>query len=770
MASGTSQGSSHSQQDELGLSAQSQPFSYDDGIVRLFVMATLFWGLAATAGGLLVGILLVAPEIFEANDRLGFGRMRPVHTNLGVFAFVGNALFAAVYYSTQRLCKAGMWSRALSWLHFLSWQGIIVAGSVTLPMGITQGKEFAEWEWPIDLAIAVSWIGFFGVNFFMTLAHRRERHLYISLWFYIATIVVVSVAHVLNSLVLPMGLGKSLPLYAGVQDAIVQWFYGQNMIAFFMTMPFLGLMYYFIPKATSRPIHSYKLAIVHFWALVLLYVWLGPHHLHYTAAPQWITTIATIAGLLLWLPMWAGLLNGWMTLRGGAKETDGQSNAVTLKFFTVGLVSYAWLAIEGPMLSLQSASACAQYTDWGIASIHVIALGWCGMMTFGMIYWLLPRLFQTQLWSCKAVSFHYGLSVLGILLSVVPIYLAGFAQSAMWFSMDDVGNLTSLEFADSIAAVKWMWHLRLLGGVFFIAGMVLMAVNTAMTWARRPKSYKVLVHQPPTYQVSEVRPGGASELDDVPVLQAAKKLDVFSRLDWHRGWERATGNFVRVILAVVAIAGVFQLVPVFLIRGSVPIVDTVKSYTPLELAGRDIYVAEGCFNCHSQMIRPLVAETSRYGEFSAADEFAFDRPFQWGSRRIGPDLAREGGKNSSSWHWFHLDNPRGEQGDKNSVMPSFVHLLDRELNFSSIPQRVETAHRLGAPYTKAELQKSVSMARRQAEEIAAEIVAGGGPIRRGGLMTYDSQAVALIAYLQRLGTDRFATPEPQSAEQEKEEN
>ena len=754
----------------------SDSFVYDDRIVRMFIAATLFWGIVATTVGVLVGLVLIAPKMFDGNEAFGFGRLRPVHTNLALFAFVGNAFFAAIYFSVQRLCKSRMASDLLSQLHFWSWQAVVAAGSITLPMGMTQGKEFAEWEWPIDLAFALSWIGFFAVNFFMTLSRRREKYLYVSLWFYSASVVVVGVIHVLNSLVMPLELGKSYSLLAGVQDAMLQWFYGHNLLAFFMIMPMLGLMYYFLPKITGRRVYSYKLAIIHFWSLALLYVWMGPHHLNYSAAPGWVTTTAMIAGLLLWAPSWLGFINGWKTLTGPA-TSESTPDPVAKKFMLVALLCYGWIVLESTALSLKGIDAFAQYTDWDIATIHVAGLGWCGMLAFAGIYWMIPRLYQTQWASQSAVTLHYWLSLSGLLLFVIPLYYAGVTESRMWNGLDSVGNLEHLDFIDSVAAAKSMWHTRMLGGLLYTLGLVVAGINLSLTWLKRPKSVHQRVHMAPKYEVDGPTPDTESPLAHAPMLEAAKKLDVLSRLNWHRRWESITGRFAGAGLLALGAAAIFQLLPVVLVRGSVPSISTVKPYTPLELLGRDIYVAEGCFNCHSQTVRPLVAETQRYGDFSLEDEFFYDRPFQWGSRRIGPDLAREGGKLTSSWHWYHLDNPRDkDRGEPESVMPSFTHLLDEPIDFESIPPRVELAHRMGAPY-EIELTESIAMAKRQAEEVAADIVGGGGPVRRGKLMVFDSQAVALIAYLQRLGTDRFATPdapavetsEPQPETQEEDE-
>jgi len=395
---------------KVPLGLRMEKFSYDDKIVRAFTLMTLVWALVAFLAGLLVGFELVLPSaVAYAHEhgigwlersltwitlvpQLSFGRLRPLHTNAAIFAFAGNAIFAGIYYSTQRLCKARMWSDKLSWAHFFGWQAIIVCAALTLPFGITQGKEYAELEWPIDLLIAVVWLGFFGTNYFMTLVKRRERHIYVALWFYIATIVAVTVLHVFNNLVIPLNLFKSYSVYAGVQDAFMQWWYGHNAVAFFLTTPFLGMMYYFVPKAAQRPVYSYRLSIVHFWSLVFIYIWAGPHHLHYTALPEWASTLGMIFSLMLWMPSWGGMINGLMTLRGAWHKVASDP---VLKFFVIAITFYGMATFEGPMLSIKSVNSLSHYTDWTIAHVHSGALGWNGFMAFGMIYWLLPRLFLT---------------------------------------------------------------------------------------------------------------------------------------------------------------------------------------------------------------------------------------------------------------------------------------------------------------------------------------------------------------------------------------
>jgi cytochrome c oxidase cbb3-type subunit I/II len=735
-----------------GRTAGLEEFRYDDAIVRMFATATLVWGAVATLVGVFIATQLVVPALSFGLDVTTFGRLRPLHTNAAIFAFAGNAIFAAVYYSTQRLCKARMWNDVLSRLHFWGWQAIIVSAVVTLPLGITQSKEYAELEWPIDLAIAVVWLGFFGTNFLMTLVKRRERHLYVALWFYVATIVAVTVLHVFNNLVVPTGLFKSYPIYAGVQDAFMQWWYGHNAVAFFLTTPFLGLMYYFLPKAAERPVFSYKLSILHFWSLVFIYIWAGPHHLHYTALPEWASTLGMLFSVMLWMPSWGGMINGLLTLRGAWRKVTSDP---VLKFFVVGLTFYGMATFEGPMLSVKSVNGLSHYTDWTIAHVHAGALGWNGFMTFGMLYWMLPRIFQTKLWSKKLAEWHFWVGTLGILLYIVPIYVAGLTQGLMWRAITPTGQLAYPDFVETVRALEPLYWARVLGGLLYVGGIGLMAVNYVLTWRTRPAVYEEPVYLAPPLSKNYVDPAAPkSDLEDAGVLEWGKKLDVWTKLAWHRKWERLPVRFTVYTTVAVVAASLFEIIPTFLIRSNVPTIAGVKPYTPLELAGRDLYVAEGCYNCHSQMIRPIMAETKRYGEYSKPGEFVYDHPFQWGSRRIGPDMAREGGKQSHLWHLMHLLDPRNTT--PGSIMPSYPHLVENDLNFKTIPARVKAANYLGAPYER-ELTDSVAMAKEQASKIAADIVKQGG---QPGLE--QKQVVAMIAYLQRLGTDLYR-PAPAAA-------
>ncbi len=721
-------------------------FEYDDAVVRKFLFATIAWGLVATLVGLWLALMLVMPDLGLGLAPLSFGRLRPLHTNAAIFAFAGNAIFAAIYYSSQRLLKARLFSDKLSAFHFWGWQAIIVAAALTLPFGITQSKEYAELEWPIDIAIAVVWVAF-AINFFGMIAKRRERHIYVAIWFYIATIVTVAILHIFNNLVVPVGLFKSYPVYAGVQDAFMQWWYGHNAVAFFLTTPFLGLMYYFLPKAANRPVFSYRLSILHFWSIVFIYIWAGPHHLHYTALPEWASTLGMLFSLMLWMPSWGGMINGLLTLRGAWQRV---SEDVVLKFFVVGITFYGMSTFEGPMLSIKSVNALSHYTDWTIAHVHGGALGWNGFMTFGMLYWLAPRLFRTNLWSKKLAELHFWIGTLGILLYIVAIYAAGVTQGLMWRAFDSTGRLAYPDFVETVTRILPMYWVRALGGLLYVSGVVMAFVNLVMTWRARPAEYTPEVQEAPALGPYEGAPPAVSIPRHATMLETGYQLRYFAEAAWHRFWERRPLRFTLWVIAAVVVASLFEIIPTFLVRSNVPSIAAVKPYTPLELVGRDIYVAEGCYNCHSQMVRPIRAETERYGEYSKPGEFVYDHPFQWGSRRIGPDLHRVGGKYPHLWHVRHMEDPRSTTPQ--SIMPKYPWLLADNLDFSTVQPRVDAMAMLGVPYGEA-VTSAERMAREQARAIAAEIRAQGGP---GGLE--GKQIVALVAYLQRLGTDIRKTP------------
>ncbi|MFI4881604.1 MAG: cytochrome-c oxidase, cbb3-type subunit II, partial [Phycisphaerales bacterium JB064] len=524
---------------------------------------------------------------------------------------------------------------------------------------------------------------------------------------------------------------------------------GHNAVAFFLTTPFLGLMYYFLPKAANRPVFSYKLSIVHFWSLVFIYIWAGPHHLHYTSLPEWASSLGMLFSLMLWMPSWGGGINGLLTLRGAWSKVTTDP---VLKFFVVGITFYMMSTFEGPMLSVKTVNSLSHYTDWTIAHVHSGTLGWNGFMIFGMAYWLAPRIFQTKgLFSVKLATAHFWISTIGIALYVLSMYAAGVTQGLMWRAFDSSGQLMFGEFIETVTRLEWLYWIRGIGGVMYLSGMVLGVFNLFQTWRMRPDEYEVVVHEAaPLAPLKDTFTPAHSRLTaNVGVGHAT---DRWLQGNWHRRLEARPVRFTIWVLIAVSVASLFEIIPTFLIKSNVPTIATVEPYTPLELAGRDIYIAEGCYNCHSQMIRPIFAEVKRYGEYSKPGEFVYDRPFQWGSRRIGPDLAREGGRQSSYWHYEHFKDP--PTVITGSIMPSYAHLIEQDLNFQGIQARVGAMAMLGVPYGEA-VKNAPEMAREQARQVSADISAQA---QDPTLDLSEKKIVALIAYMQRLGTDISKTP------------
>jgi len=705
-----------------------EKFQYDNKIVRNFAFATIIWGVVGMLVGLWIALLMVFPQwniggigVGKETVGLTFGRLRPLHTNAVIFAFVGNGIFMGYYYSLQRLLKARMASDMLSKIHFWGWQLIIVAAALTLPLGMTSGKEYAELEWPIDIAITIIWV-VFGWNMFATILKRRERHLYVAIWFYIATFVTVAVLHIVNSFELPVSIFQSYSWYAGVQDALVQWWYGHNAVAFFLTTPYLGLMYYYMPKAANRPVFSYKLSIIHFWALIFLYIWAGPHHLLYTALPNWAQSLGIVFSFTLIFPSWGGMINGLLTLRGA---WDKVREDVILKFMVVAVTAYGMATFEGPMLSLKTVNAISHFTDWTIAHVHVGGLGWNGMLTFGILYWLMPRIFKTELFSKRLANFHFWIATLGIIFYAVPMYWAGFQQASMWKQFTDSGQL-KYQFIETVTYMKPFYAIRSFGGFLFLVGAIVMMYNLFMT----AKKGKLL----------------ANEDAEAPALQ--KIFSQHAGEHWHRKIERRPVPFLIATLIVILIGGIIELVPTFLIKSNVPTISSVKPYTPLELQGRDIYRREGCYTCHSQMVRPFRSETERYGEYSKAGEFVYDHPFQWGSKRTGPDLAREGTlnlKKTDSWHFNHMDDPQAIS--PGSIMPAYSFMLDQELDTASTPSKIKAMRTMGVPYAKGYEYTANKDLVNQAAKIQGNLLKDSIRVKP------NAEILAIIAYLQRLGTD-----------------
>lgn len=699
-----------------------EQFSYDNKIVRDFAVASAFWGVIGMLVGLYAAFELIYPSwnLSEYVSWLTFGRIRPLHTNAVIFAFVGNGIFMGVYYSLQRLLKTRMWSDKLSKVNFWGWQAIIVAAAFSLPLGFTSSKEYAELEWPIDIGIALIWTAF-GINLMMTIMKRRERHLYVAIWFYIATWVTITVLHVVNNIEVPVHFMKSYSAFAGVQDALVQWWYGHNAVAFFLTTPYLGLMYYFLPKAANRPVYSYKLSIIHFWALIFIYIWAGPHHLLYTSLPDWAQSLGVVFSLMLIAPSWGGMLNGLLTLRGA---WDRVRTDPVLKMMVVAVTAYGMATFEGPMLSIKSVNAISHYTDWTIAHVHVGTLGWNGMLTFGIFYWLFPRLYDTKLYSTKLANVHFWLATLGLLFYTVPLYWAGWTQSLMWQEFTPEGFLKYGNFLETVTQILPMYAMRAVGGTIYVTGVFIMCWNLYKT----AKS-GVLIE---------------NEAAEAPPLETYVP---HKGEHWHRWIERRPIQLLIGSTIAILIGGAVEMFPMMLVEDNVPKIASVTPYTPLELEGRDIYIREGCVGCHSQMIRPFRSETERYGEYSKSGEFIYDRPFLWGSKRTGPDLHRVGGKYPHSWHYNHMYDPTTMS--PGSIMPAYPAMIEDDLNTDYTAAKIKTLRYLNTPYEEGLEDRVHEVMAVQAKEIADGLRKDG--IKQERLE--EKEIVALIAYLQRLGTD-----------------
>jgi cytochrome c oxidase cbb3-type subunit I/II len=712
------------------MTAELETFKYDDAIVRKFLLATVLWGVVGMLVGLIIAIQLAFPAFNFDLPWLTFGRLRPLHTNAVIFAFAGNTIFAGIYYSLQRLSKARMWNDILSNVHFWGWQLIIVSAAVTLPFGITASKEYAELEWPIDIAITLIWV-VFALNLFGTIFTRREKHIYVAIWFYIATVLTVAMLHIVNSLALPVSFLKSYSAFAGVQDALVQWWYGHNAVAFFLTTPFLGLMYYFLPKAVDRPVYSYRLSIIHFWSLVFLYIWAGPHHLLNTSLPDWAQTVGVVFSVMLIAPSWGGMINGLLTLRGAWDRV--RSDAI-LKFFVVGITFYGMSTFEGPMMSIRAINALTHYTDYTIGHVHSGALGWNGFIAFGMIYYLLPKLWKVEVYSKKLMMTHFWTATIGIVLYVTSMWVAGITQGLMWRGFTDKGLLLYPDFVETVTRLIPFYWIRVLGGALYLTGMLVMVYNVWKTIAHSKAVNADL--SDPQYRAAPLR--------------AAKPS---SNTAMHHKLEGMPALFAILVLVSVLIGGLVEIIPMVASKGNIPTISSVHPYTALEQEGRDIYVREGCYNCHSQMIRPFKEEVVRYGQPSQSGEFIYDRPFQFGSKRTGPDLHRVGGKYIHFWHYRHMKDP--SEVVRGSIMPRYPWLYENDLDTGLTSKKLQVLKTLGAPYSDAEVSNAKADLEAQALKITSELKTQGADMPVG---SESKEIIAMIAYLQRLGTDMKNVP------------
>jgi cytochrome c oxidase cbb3-type subunit I/II len=710
-----------------------ETFSYDDATVRKFVLATLLWGVVGMLVGVIIATQLAIPDLFSGIPFLSYGRLRPLHTNAVIFAFAGNTIFAGIYYSLQRLCKARMFNDTLSKIHFWGWQLIIVSAALTLPFGITVSKEYAELEWPIDLAITLVWV-VFAINLFGTIFTRREKHIYVAIWFYIATVVTVAMLHIVNSLAVPVSIFKSYSVFAGVQDALVQWWYGHNAVAFFLTTPFLGLMYYFMPKAAGRPVYSYRLSIIHFWSLVFLYIWAGPHHLLNTSLPDWAQTMGMVFSVMLIAPSWGGMINGLLTLRGA---WDRVRTDPIIKFMVVGITFYGMSTFEGPMMSIRIVNKLSHYTDWTIGHVHSGALGWNGFIAFSMIYYLIPKLWKVDVWSKRLMMAHFWMGTIGIVLYMTSMWAAGVTQGLMWRAVTPEGLLKYPEFIETVTKLKPFYWIRIFGGALYLSGLLVMVFNVMKSLAASKAAGTDL--SDPTYKAAPLA-----------------KVDVEKKVHpnpLHHLLEGKPLLFTVLTLVAVTIGGIAELVPLAAIRTNIPTIMSVKPYSILELEGRDIYIREGCYTCHSQMIRPFKDEVIRYGAASQSGEFVYDHPFQFGSKRTGPDLHRVGGKYNHFWHYRHMMEPTSTT--PGSIMPSYPWLYEKDLDISLSVKKIAAMRTLGVPYSDSDEMGAVEALKAQANQITSELYSQGVTQTPG---LENKEIVALIGYLQRLGTDLKKEP------------
>ncbi len=688
--------------------------AYDDDVVRKFALATMVWAGVAMLVGILAALQLAYWPLNGGIPWMTFGRIRPLHTNAAIFAFAGNAIFAGIYHSTQRLLRTRMFSHALSRVHFWGWQFIILCAVVTLPLGFTQGKEYAELEWPIDILVTLVWV-IFAINFFGTLARRREKHMYVAIWFYIATIVTVAVLYVVNAAAIPVSFFKSYTVWAGTQDALIQWWYGHNAVAFFLTTPFLGLMYYYIPKVVNAPIYSYRLSIIHFWALVFIYIWAGPHHLLYTSLPDWLQNLGVVFSVMLWAPSWGGMINGLMTFKGRFGLVRSEP---IWKFFIAALTFYGMATFEGPLLSIKSVSALGHYTDWIIGHVHGAALGWNGFLIFGMLYYIVPLLWNTKLYSKKLAEQHFWLGLTGIVLYYVSMVVAGITQGTMWKATGADGQLVYPEFIETVTRIIPLYWVRALGGILYLSGFLVMVYNITKT---------IQSNKEPLFDTP------ISNLTNDNVKDGKPRL-----------LEGYATPFTILALLAILVGTIIEIYPTLNVHNYVNPEITTQPFSALEQEGRDLYVREGCYLCHSQQIRSLVEEKLRYGDPSTIEESIYDHPFQWGSKRTGPDLARVGKKYPDMWHYQHMIDPR--QMQPKSIMPSYSWLAKDTIDYSQIKKKLNVLKNLGVPYTAEQVQNADADAEKQALGIAEGLKAQGVKEKID-----HKEILAIIAYLQALG-------------------
>jgi len=703
--------------------------TYEDRPVRWFLFAAGFWAVIAAVATVVLSLLLVMPKLFyelgDSAQHFSFGRLFPTQMQVLVYGLLGNGFFAFTYFAAQRLCRRRLALVPLSGLHFLSWQGLIVAAILAGSQLQTQGRWLGWMPWSLDIALVATWLLLFMPSLVITLSHREHAtRLAPPIWFVLAIAIAVPLLHVVNNLASSEGT-----IYFGVQDAMIQWWSGRGLASYWMTVPAVAMLYFLVPMVGSGVIHSHRLTVIHFWSIALFGCWGGNFQWHLTAVPEWADSLAMFAGLMLWLGCFGGAYNLWRSLprNGGRVE-----RSVAQRLVTAAVVCYLIYCVDSGYMSLKQSSSSTQFTDWATANQMLAILGVSGLSLVAFSLLIMPAISAAST-NIRRGNWLRWLAVEGAAFQVIALYVAGRTQAFSWNQLNDLGRLEYPEFVNAIAWVEPMWIVVAFGASAWLLAMLAwltlllkMVSSTNGLPATIPKGASSESTDPITVP---------SRLVDAPVLGVAIGLEQWTQLTWHAAIERSIGKLATRIGAGLAIGTLLFWLPSFLVRGLNGNASSVTQspYTELELIGREIYVREGCVSCHTQATRPLVPEVLRYGSFSQATDYAFDRPTQIGFRRVGPDLAREGGRQTSLWHWQHLENPQSMTPE--SVMPAFDYLLSKPLEFG----------------------KSEAIVR-QAELVAADIVSQGGPVIHDDNLLMNSSGVALIAYLQRLGMVTTSSP------------
>lgn len=723
------------------------------------MVASLVWAIVFAIAIAIVTYVLLNPNLMS--PEYTFARLRSLPMHLGLFGFACNAFFAAVYFSTQRLCKRAMWSSFLGLLHFLGWQTICVWMLATGVLGHVQLRESAEFVWQIDVALVAVWV-LFKLNYVFTLLTRRVRHLYISLWYYSAAIIGFLPVFILGNLEWPGEGYSSTSVYTGVMDGFMQSWHAANLQFFLVVMPALGALYYFVPRISGRPVANYKLAVAQFWLLTILGAFAGSRSLFFTPVPEWVTSFGMFAGILMFMPCWVGVTNGLAMLKGPLRDV---ADSPLLKFFLVGILFFAFASIEGALTSIKSIGGLTGLTEWSQAHDLAMLVGFAGCTAAGALLWSWQKSVNRRMWNRGLLSVHLWLATAGAVLLVGGSYLAGYFQASMSHALDSSGSLVYPEFIEVVNVSKpFMWAKLIGAAVLALAGLS-MLVNLVMT-AVAGESGEELVPESvmkPTKDYQDPVPP-KSMLEGQAVLQLGINLDIWSSLVWHRRWERMAPKFLFAIKVAVLVGIMAEFVPMYALVQTAAVTDQAIAYTPLELLGREIYVTQRCSSCHTQVARPLLAEGTRYGDYSLPEDVESERPALWGSLRVGPDLSQEGGKRTSWWQWQHLADP--QMMTPGSLMPRFDFLMNEDLDIEKIRALVAREAASGVPYDTDSLLKDdlteedralgeitplEEVVRKQSEIVAADIVKSGGPAAM-----YGKQGIAIVAYLQRLG----GTPTP----------